>query len=532
MYELKLFGGIVYDGLGSPGVRADVAITGDRVRAVGRDLGPARREIDVAGMAVTPGFIDPHSHSDMVPMMSDPQPFKLLQGVTTEIAGNCGYSAAPMDEAAAKEAQALFGDLAAGAAYTARSFGTYLDDIEAAGPTNHLAVMVGHHTLRLTANGMRRTLAPKALAAMCTLAGEAFAAGAVGFSSGLIYTPGAYADVEELVALGMVAHRWQRPYATHMRDESDALEAALDEAIEIGRRARIPVQISHCKAAGRPNHGKSSMLLGKLHAARVAGVDVRGDVYPYLAGGTMLHALLPPQALVGGAKALLARMADAAERCRLRARAEDPAQAMAAGLWRQVTPADVLINRHRDTAVVGRTLKDVSGEGDAWEVLCALITADVNAMIVPTMMAESDMRAMMADPLIGIGSDNGMPTGLDHPRTWGCFPHFLGRYVREEHVVDWPEAVRKATSASAAQFGLAARGWVGPGAIADLCVIDVEKVGHDGTYTVPDVKPTGILFVVLAGDVVVDWGEFTGERRGRVLRAGHAERAARAAVEG
>lgn len=530
MYDLKLCGGTVHDGLGSRGVRADVAVTGDRVVAVGRGLGPARRVIDVAGLVVAPGFIDPHSHSDLVPMMAQPQPFKLFQGVTTEIAGNCGYSPAPMDDAAAGEARALFGDLAAGTAYRARSFAAYLDDIEAAGPSNHMAVLVGHHTLRLTANGMHRRLAPGALEAMCALAGEAFAAGAAGLSSGLIYTPGAYADVEELVALGKVAHRWGRPYATHMRDESDALEDALDEAVEIGRRARIPVQISHCKAAGRPNHGKSAVLLEKLRAARAAGVDVRGDQYPYLAGGTMLHALLPPEALAGGAEALLTRMADPAERARLRARAEDPAQAVAAGLWRQVSPADVLINRHRDARTVGRTLAGISGADDAWEVLCALITADVNAMIVPTMMAESDLRAIMADPLVGIGSDNGMPTGLDHPRTWGCFPRFLGRYVREEKVVDWPEAVRKATSATATQFGLTGRGWVGPGAIADLCVLDPETVGHEGTYAVPDVRPTGIPYVVLAGEVVVDCGEFTGGRRGRVLRAGHGERAAGKAV--
>lgn len=526
MYDLKLSGGTVHDGLGSPGVAADVAVSGDRVVAVGRGLGPARRELDVTGLVVAPGFIDPHSHSDMVPMMAEPQPFKLLQGVTTEIAGNCGYSPAPMDDAAAQEAQALFGDLGAGAAYAARSFAAYLDAIEAAGPTNHMAVLVGHHTLRLTANGMRRRLAPGALEAMCALADEAFAEGAVGLSSGLIYTPGAYADIEELVALGKVAHGWGRPYATHMRDESDDLEAALDEAIEIGRRARIPVQISHCKAAGRPNHGKSTVLLAKLHAARVAGVDVLGDQYPYLAGGTMLHALLPPEALAGGAEALLARMADPAERARLRARAEDPGRPLAAGLWRQVSPADVLINRHLDTGAVGRTLAEVSGTGDAWEVLCALISADVNAMIVPTMMDESDLRRIMADPLIGVGSDNGMPTGLDHPRTWGCFPRFLGRYVREEKVVDWPEAVRKTTSATATRFGLTGRGWVGPGAIADLCVLDPETVGHDGTYAVPDVRPSGIPYVVLAGEVVVDSGEFTGERRGRVLRAGHAERAA------
>jgi N-acyl-D-amino-acid deacylase len=174
--------------------------------------------------------------------------------------------------------------------------------------------------------------------------------------------------------------------------------------------------------------------------------------------------------------------------------------------------------RHVDTEVVGKTLSDLTGDGDAWETACALVARDPTAMMVITLMAEDDVRTIMADPLISVGSDNGIPEGLDHPRTWGCFPRFLGTYVRDLGVVDWPEAVRKMTSSTARQFGLVGRGWVGPGAVADLCVFDRETVGHAGTYVVPDVLPTGIAWVTLEGDVVVDSGEFTGDRRGRVLR--------------
>jgi N-acyl-D-amino-acid deacylase len=519
-YELLLRGGTVHDGLGSPGITAEVAVDGDRVSAVGRDLGRAARVIEVDGLAVAPGFVDPHSHSDLLPLLPDPQPFKLLQGVTTEIVGNCGVSFAPLDEAAAREVGLAYGGLAAGVELRPLTFADYLDRLEAAGPTNHVAALLGHGTLRLVANGTRDALRPGALAAMGELADEAFAAGAVGLSSGLIYAPGTYADTDELVRLATVAHRWQRVYATHLRDEGEALEAALDEAVAVAEGARVRLQVSHCKAAGPAAYGKAGVLLEKLRAARAAGVDARGDQYPYRAAATVLAALLPASAKVGGADALVARLREPGERARLRQEAEVTSEMHGGGVWRDVRPEDVLVTRHRDAGVVGRTLAEVAGAMDAWEALCRLLLADPAAMMVLRMMREDDVQAIMRDPLIAVGSDSLVPLGLDHPRTWGCFPRFLGRYVRELGVVSWPEAVRKVTSAAAVQFGLEGRGWLGPGAVADITVFDPATVGHAGTYTAPDVPPEGIPYVVLAGRVVVDGGAFTGGRHGRVLRAG------------
>lgn len=523
MHDLVLHGGSVYDGLGSAPVEAHVAIDGDLVVAVGADVGPGRRMVDVAGLAVAPGFVDPHAHSDMVHLGNEAQPFKLLQGVTTEVVGNCGFSFAPLSAGAAKEAAVAFGDLAADSEIRAGSFADFLARLEQAGPTNNVAVLVGHNTLRLTANGMDQALRPGALDEMCRLADEAFAAGAAGLSTGLIYVPGAYSSTEEIVALATVAHRWGRPYTTHMRDEGPELGAALDEAIEIGRRARVAVQISHCKAAGRTSHGKSVLLLDKLHEARIEGIDVRGDQYPYLAGATFLVALLPPAAQVGGVDALRTRMADPSERARLRTIAEDMERTTGAGLWRQAPPEDVLLVRHRAPGHPGQTLAALSGGRDPWEALCDIIADDPAAMMVVTLMAEDDVRAIMADTLVSIGSDSGVPHGLDHPRTWGCFPQFLGRYVRELGAVSWAEAVRKMTSASTGQFGLRGRGWLGAGSIADICVFDPQTIGHAGTYLEPSATPTGVKQVVLAGEVVVADGEFTGARVGRVLRAGGAD---------
>ena len=518
MIDLLLRGGVVFDGLGGEGRMADVAVEGDRVVGVGRDFGGARRVLDVDGLAVAPGFLDPHSHSDMVPLMEEPQPFKLLQGVTTEIVGNCGFSFAPLTAESAEEASLSFGDLAAGSEILAGSFGDYLDRIEKAGPTNNVAALVGHNTLRLTANGSRVAISDGAMEEMCRLADRAFADGAVGLSTGLIYIPGTYSERDEVVALARVAHGRGRIYTSHMRDEGLALEAALDEAIDVGRRAGVRVQISHCKAAGKASHGKSRVLLDMIRAARVEGIDVRGDQYPYLAGGTFLNALFPAEAREGGIAEFQRRLRDPDEAARLRAVADNAADETA-GLWSQSTPDGVLVTRHTDPNAAGKTLAAIAGPRDPWDTLVSLVAADPNAMMVVTIMDEDDVRAIMQDPLISIGSDNGMPVGLDHPRTWGCFPRFLGRYVRELGVVGLPEAIRKMTSSTATQFGLDGRGWLGSGAVADIAVFDPETVGHAGTYERPDPLPTGIPFVVLGGNVVVDAGSFSGERAGRVLRA-------------
>lgn len=526
--DLLIRGGTVHDGFGAPGLQADVAVAGDRVVAIAPGLRVhARRTIEAGGLAVAPGFIDPHTHSDVVPFMADPQPFKLLQGVTTEIVGNCGNSAAPLvDERAVELHRPISSTAKAGVGSHPRSFADYLDEAEAAGPTNHMASLVGHHTLRMSANGMREELMPGALERMRELAADAFAAGAIGLSSGLIYAPGSYAEPEELAALARVAYRWHRPYATHMRDEGNSLHRSLAETLEVGRRSGVRVQVSHVKAAGLANHGRALEYLGILRAARAEGIDVLGDQYPYTTGETFLGALLPAAAHEGGHERLRERMADPAERKRWLAVAETGfAGATGAGSWHQTTPHGVMVSMHTDTDLQGQTLAQLAaarGLG-AWEALCALVYEDPASMMVYELQSEDDMRAFLADPLIAIGSDNSVPVGLAHQRGWGCFPQVLGRYVREEQVLPLEEAIRKMTSMTARQFGLIGRGHLSEGAIADLVVFDPTTVGHAGTPVEPFARPTGVLHVVLAGHLAVTGGDFDGERRGRVLRAGRPE---------
>src|SRR5512133_2491879 len=475
---LLLQGGTVYDGLGGPGRVADVAVAGGRVVGVGGDAPAGLRAIDCAGLAVAPGFVDTHAHSDLVHLLDQPQPFKLLQGVTTEVVGNCGLTFAPLDAASAEVAATLWSGLAGGVPIEPAGFGELADRLDRAGPANNLALLVGHGTLRLTANGLEERLRPGAAARMAALAAEAFQAGAVGLSSGLIYVPGSYADTSELVALARVAAAYGAIYATHMRNEGAHLEEALEEAVTIARTAGTRLQVSHCKAAGRAAHGTAGRLLERLAAARLDGVDAQGDQYPYDAGATVLSSLLPPAVAAGGTQAMAARL-------------RDP-EARAAG---------------------GR---------DPWDVLCQLVADDPAATIVIRLMREDDLRAILASPLVGVGSDNGPPGGLEHPRTWGCFPRLLGRYVRELGVLTWEQAIRKATWLGARQFRLDGRGLLVEGAVADLCVFDPATVGHQGTYLDPDVPVTGIEHVLLAGQPAVEGGRYTGLRAGRVLRHGGA----------
>jgi N-acyl-D-amino-acid deacylase len=511
----------MHDGLGSPGHLADVRVAGGRITEVGRIARADAEVIDCDGLVVCPGFIDVHAHSDVLPLLDEPAPFKALQGVTTEVVGNCGMSAAPLDEGSQPLWMELLGELAGGAPVAPEGFGSFLDRLERAGPVVNVAALVGHGTLRMTANRMDEELRPGALERMRALAAEAFEAGAVGLSTGLIYPPGAYASTDEVVQLARVAATHGALYATHMRDEGVRLLEAVDEAIHIGRASGARVQVSHCKAAGFAAHGQGVALVERMREARREGVDVFGDQYPYDAGSTVLVALLPTSAMAGGAEGLRRRLAEPGGRDALRELADSGESG--SGLWTQVGPGDVLVIAHHDPTHVGRTLADIAGEQDPWDVLCTLAAGDPGAMVVLTLMDDADIVAIMRSPLVGVGSDNGPPVGMQHPRTWGCFPRLLGTYVRDRGVLSWEEAIRKMTSLMARQFSLAGRGVIEPGAIADICVFDPATIGHAGTYTKPEAPVTGIEHVLLAGQRTVRVGTFGGERLGRVLRRGRSE---------
>lgn len=490
-YDLVIRGGTVFDGSGATGIRADVGVRGERVVAVG-DL-PERggAELDAAGLAVSPGFVDVHSHDDFAVLLDPLMAFKVMQGVTTDVVGNCGSGVMPFEAGLRRFQRFMPGaepprwDTLAG----------YMQRVDEAGPSCNVAVLIGHGTLRDGAMG-RAQQAPSTveLDRMRAWVREGVAAGAVGLSTGLIYEPGRYARTDEVVDLARELGRDGGLYATHMRNEAEGLLDAVAEAIRIGEQAGVPVQISHHKASGRGNWGKVRDSLALIERARTRGLDVTADQYPYTAGSTSLAAVLDNGAFRADSPGGIGRVAST-----------DVLIASAPGHadWEGLRLSELEQRLGVTGEAAARRVVEASGEG---------------CFVVIFMMDEADIRTVMAHPTTMIGSD-GVPAGSKpHPRLYGCFPRVLGRYVRDEHVLDLPTAIHRMTGMPAAKFRLADRGVIRPGAYADLVVFDSARIADIATYDDPRRFPDGIRAVYVNGTAVARDGEHTGARPGRTLR--------------
>jgi N-acyl-D-aspartate/D-glutamate deacylase len=522
-----LSGGTVYDGTGADPFVGDVLVADGRIDAVG-DLNGAEagETIDLAGLALAPGLIDVHTHSDFAPFLpeehEDLRLATIRQGVTTEICGNCGFSPFPTlpqwHPAVERHIVSLFGA-------RSRAYGTFAEyeaDVGERPLYSHLAVLVGHGTIRAGTMGFAdRASDPDELATMQRLLAEALEQGAVGLSSGLIYPPGVYAPADELVRLARVVGRYGRPYATHMRDEADHVTEAIDEALYVAQRSGVPLHISHHKVAGRRNWGRSDATLAQIEHARRTGVDVTIDAYPYLAGSTMLRALLPPWANEGGVDALLERLGDQRVRVQITRDYET-------GLphWQDLVRASgwdaiAVASSPRNRLFEGRRIADLAGENGVTpvEFVCDLLVAeDAAVTIVAHMMEEGDVRRILAFPEAMIGSDGIPLPGKPHPRWAGSFVRILGKYAREESLFALAEAIRKMTSAAADRFNLADRGRIAPRLAADLVVFDPATVGDRATYDEPLEHPIGIRHVLVDGVFVLRDGEPTHATPGRILK--------------
>jgi dihydroorotase/N-acyl-D-amino-acid deacylase len=463
--------------------------------------------VDVSGLVVAPGFIDAHTHSDTASidsaegLLDEAQVYaSVRQGVTTEVAGNCGRSAFP----------GRYSGLAGlGQAH------------DAVGRANHLASLIGHGTLRAAVVGHEeRAATASEITRMAAVLDEALASGAVGFSTGLIYTPGSYANTAEVTALARVAALHGKPYVTHLRDEMSGVEGALEEAVAIARESGAALHVSHHKTAGKYAMGRTEVTLARLAELRVSGIDVTCDVYPYTAGSTALAAMLPPWAHDGGKARLLERLRDPAQRALMRSAIADGVpgweNTVGNGGWDRISVAGA----RRHASYQGRTIAEIASAAgrDAVDLVAELLLdEDGEVTIISHSMREDDVRRVLAAPFAMIGSD-GVPTaGLPHPRWAGSFTRVLGHYAREVGLFGIPEAVRKMTGATAARFGLAGRGVLRDGAHADVVVFDADRVADRATFARPLAEPEGIRLVVVDGTVVVRDGELTGARPGRVL---------------
>jgi dihydroorotase/N-acyl-D-amino-acid deacylase len=499
-YDLLIKGGRVVDGTGAPWAKADVAVRGDTIVAVGPRLeGAARRTVDAADRVVAPGFIDIHTHARRGIFEVPTAENYVRQGVTTLVEGQDGSSPLPL--------------------------GAFLSKVAALPPAVNFASLAGHGSIREAVTGSEdRAPSAAELARMQELVREAMREGAFGLSTGLFYVPGTFARTDEVVALARVAGELGGIHVSHVRDEAAGVVASVEETIAIGEEGRLPTQVTHHKIIGKASWGRSVETLRLLAEARRRGVDATVDQYPYAASSTSLAAaLFPAWALEGGAAAVKVRLASPDARTRIREVVVDKIRNERGG----GDPANIQIAACGfDPSLEGKTLSGILAERgkdatveDAADLALEIVERG-GASGVFHAIAEEDVERILASPLTMVASDGEIPVfgrGAPHPRSYGTFARVLGVYVREKGLLTLEEAVRKMTSFPAARLGLLDRGLVRPGTKADLVVFDPATIRDRATFERPHQYAEGVSLVVVNGEIVLEGDRLTAARPGRVL---------------
>jgi len=523
-YDLIIRGGMLYDGSGTAPQKADIAIRGDRIAAIGSlAQDTAERMVHAQGKAVAPGFINMLSWAPISLLKDGRGLSDLLQGVTLEIFGE-GMSMGPITE----QMVTTFEDPAL---VKWRSLGEYLDHAVAKGISPNIASFVGASTLRVHVIG-REDRAPTAeeLEKMQKLVREAMEEGALGIGSSLIYAPAFFADTDELIALAKVAADYGGSYISHMRSEGNGIEKAVDELITIARKAQLPAEIYHLKFAGKDNWHKFDAIIEKIEAARAEGLKITADMYTYTAGSTGLNATMPPWALDGGYKALFKRLADPAERAKIRTAMLSPSDDWE-NFYLASGPDKIMVAGFKNPDLrhyVGKSIAEISAlrATDPTDTIMDLILEDKSRVeTVYFLMSEENIRRKIKLPWVSFGSDAEAlsASGDDlkaqpHPRTYGNFARLLGKYVREEKVISLAEAIRRLTSLPASNLNLKSRGKLAQGYFADIVIFDPETIADKARFANPHQLSIGMEHVFVNGTQVIRQGQHTGAMPGRVVR--------------
>ena len=529
-YDVVIQHGRIVDGTGSPWYSGDIGIRQGRIAGIGNLTGaPAKRTIDARGMLVAPGFIDMLGQSELTILVNPHLPSKIYQGITTEITGE-GSSVAPVNAAILKADRVGYEHY--GISPDWRTFHDYFARLEKQGMGINLASYVGATQVRRIVLG-DDDRAPNAaeLERMKTLVREAMRDGAVGVSTALQYAPAPYASTEELIALAAEAAKYGGIYATHMRSEADAIIPAVDEAVRIGREARISVEIWHLKTAGKANWGRMPEVIAHIQQARDAGVDITADTYAYPAGFNTFSAIIPPWAHDGGDARLIERLKDPAIRARIRKEMETPGGNWE-NEWQEVTgPESILVGAVANPKLLplqGKTIAEIAklwGKDPFDTIFDLLIEDQAYTNVALFIMSEPDIALALAQPWVSICNDSEgtAPDGLlgkehPHPRAYGTFPRILRKYVREEKKLTLPDAIRKFSALPAARMRLADRGVLKEGMWADVVVFDPETIRDRATFENPNQLSEGMRFVLVNGVPVIEEGKMTNALPGKVLR--------------
>lgn len=529
MLDLAIRGGWLVDGSGTARERADVGIVGDRVVQIG-SVGAADREVDATGKIVAPGFVDPHSHSDWTVQSNRAAHSTIRQGVTTEVVGNCGITNAPVSIRSTEQVARRMQAYGYRGPITWQSFGEYLDEVESGGIAQNLAYFVGHSTIR-EAVGIAGSEQPNAdaLQTMSSLVAEAMEAGALGMSSGLEYSLGAFAPTEELKFLARVVGRYGGTYASHVRNRDEHIVDAIGEFLEIVRDGNTAGQISHLNVRHDTNapEGAWDRAVQMMSDARLSGTDVQADTTPFLQGLGMMTGILPRWFLAEGFDKAAVALSDPLVRDRLRTDCDRYWRFIHKGQWGRVRLQD----SKEFPEFNGMTFTEIARarRQDVWECFFDILAAAGSGMgeliMVGDLFTEEHMAEMISHPLFSLGVD--AYTSVDHgplsaitsnPLPYSGHVFYLTHHVRERHTLTLEEAVRKMSAMPAARFGLTGRGLVRQGYFADLVVFDFDSLASDSSFEHPAVYPRGIELVTVNGTVVVDRAGHTGARAGRVLR--------------
>jgi len=526
-YDLVITGGSVLNGEGAPPVRADVGIRAGRIAAIG-DLAAAAatRRIDASGLTVSPGFIDMHNHSDYTILVEPKSESMIRQGVTTMVLGE-SRSAGPI-KAGSDEARAR----ADGVTVDWTTLGGYFAKLEQQHMSTNIASYVGEEQVWTHVKGYGESPAtPAELDAMKALIAQAMEDGAMGLSTALLQPPSSFAKTADLIELAKTATRYGGIYSSHIRDEGEGVFRAIDEAIQVGKGAGIPVDIIHMKIAHQKLWGRASEIIAMVQKARDQGYDIRANVYPYTAGQNNLSSIVPPWAHDGGREKMLERLGDPAARNRMR---DEVMNGLPNWYNHYLATGDgwggmilVSLKHERNTPFQGRRMSELIAArgGHPADVLFDVLIEENGS--VPTVFfhhSEADMQLILQQPWTSIGSDGSAvnpdgPTGRTHPhpRYYGTFPRVLGRYVRELKTITLPDAVKKMTSMNADKIGIKDRGRLKDGLAADVTIFDPARVIDRATFEQPHQFPVGIKYVIVNGVVTIDNEQHTGALAGRVI---------------